>query len=225
MTSAFAKYIPRAWPIQFAGTLHIKAVAGGIPGDSKVAEAWLKTKFTDHDDQIRAMVAETMAERGITAEEATKYVSDLKHLNGFKRDEQGLYIEGRQLKAALKEAVNVCIGSGKIKTGRAWGETKKGITSYFPEHVFVLEDRLHLGVTEPSRVLQSFPKNKRTNQTGIQYTEIVEDAKVDFTIATDHKFTDEEWAMIWLTGEKQGIGASRSQGFGTYEVTRWDRLP
>ena len=30
--------------------------------------------------------------------------------------------------------------------------------------------------------------------------------------------------MIWLTGEQQGIGASRSQGFGRYEVTGWERL-
>ena len=41
---------------------------------------------------------------------------------------------------------------------------------------------------------------------------------------TDWKFTDEQWAMIWLTGEEQGVGGSRSQGFGRYQVTRWDRI-
>jgi CRISPR/Cas system CSM-associated protein Csm4 (group 5 of RAMP superfamily) len=30
--------------------------------------------------------------------------------------------------------------------------------------------------------------------------------------------------MIWLTAEQQGIGASRSQGFGRFEVTSWERL-
>lgn len=33
----------------------------------------------------------------------------------------------------------------------------------------------------------------------------------------------EQWAMIWLTGEQQGIGATRSQGYGRYTVTRWEQ--
>ena len=86
----------------------------------------------------------------------------------------------------------------------------------------VVEDTLQLDVTKPSRILQSFPKNPRTGQTGIQYTEVIDEASFDFTIISDHKFTDQEWAMLWLTGEQQGIGASRSQGFGRYEVTRWE---
>jgi len=59
--------------------------------------------------------------------------------------------------------------------------------------------------------------------TGIQYEEYVDDAKVDFTLMADHDFTEQEWATIWLTGEQQGIGASRSQGYGRYEVSKWVR--
>jgi hypothetical protein len=220
MPSVFAEYQARAWPHRYAGQLRIGIIAGGIPSDPHVAESWLRTKLADKDDLIREAVAKTMTERGITAEEAAKEVDALKHLNGFKRDEAGLYIEGRQLKAALKEAVSVAVASGKL-TLRGWGETRKFITGYFPEHVFVMEDRLHLGTDEPTGVMQRFVHTFRG--TGIQYEQFVEDAEVSFTVATDHLFTDEQWAMIWLTGEAQGIGASRSQGFGRYEVTRWDR--
>ena len=220
MTSVFASFEKKAWPIRFEGALRISTIAGGTPTDERVAENWLKTKLTDKDALIREAVAKTMAERGITADEATKEVDSLKHLNGFKRDDAGLYIEGRQLKAALKEAVSVAVASGKLKQ-KSWGETKKFITGYFPEHVFVLDDRLHLGVTEATGISQRFVHTWRG--TGIQYEEYVEDAKVSFTVVTDHEFTDEQWAMIWLTGEQQGIGASRSQGFGRYEVTRWER--
>ncbi len=59
--------------------------------------------------------------------------------------------------------------------------------------------------------------------TGIQYEEYVEDAKINFTIASDYDFSEEEWAMLWLTGQEQGIGASRSQGFGRYKVIGWDK--
>lgn len=221
MTSVFAQFADKAWPFRFSGTLHVANIAGGTPSDEKVAEAWLKTKLADKDDLIRDAVAKTMVERGIDAEEAAKEVDNLKHLNGFKRDDQGLYIEGRQLKAAIKEAASVAVASGKLN-GRGWGKTNKGLLSFMAEHVFVVEDRLHLGVTEPTGIVQRFVHTWRG--TGIQYEEYVEDAKVDFTIKADHEFTDEQWAMIWLTGEQQGIGASRSQGFGRYEVVRWETV-
>ena len=54
----------------------------------------------------------------------------------------------------------------------------------------------------------------------MQHTEIVNEAFLDFTIITDWKFTDDEWAILWLTAEQQGIGATRSQSFGRYAVTR-----
>lgn len=221
MTSAFATYTTTAWPHRYNATITVKNLAGGVPTDPRVAEGWLRTKLTDKDDLIRDLVAQTMVDRGITADEAAVEVDKLKHLNGFKRNEHGLYIEGRQLKAAIKEAAGVARATDKLKM--KWGTTNKGVLGFVAEHIMVVEDTLQLDVTEPSRVLQSFPKNPRTGQTGIQYTEVIDETSFDCTIISDHKFTDEEWAMLWLTGEQQGIGASRSQGFGRYEVTRWEQ--
>jgi len=218
--SVFAKYNKTSWPHRFTGTLLVGTIAGGTPTDQKVAEGWLKTKLGAKDDLLREMVAETMAERGVTADEAAKIVDTNKHLNGFKRDEDGLYIEGRQLKAALKEAASVAVSAGKLEM-RGWGKTNKGLLSFLAEHVHVIEDKLHLGVTEASGITQRFVHTFRG--TGIQYEEYVTDAKIAFTVETDYKFTDEQWAHIWLTGERQGIGASRSQGFGKYTVTSWDK--
>jgi hypothetical protein len=221
-TSVFARYADKAWPYRFAGSLHITTIAGGTPSDPKVAEGWLRSKLADKDDLIREQVAQVMVERGITADEAAREIDILKHLNGFKRDERGLYIEGRQLKAALKEAASVAVASGKL-AARGWGKTNKGLLSYLAEHVVVVEDRLHLGVTEATGISQRFVHAWRG--TGIQYEEFCEDVKLEFTILTDHEFSPEQWALIWLTGEQQGIGASRSQGFGRYTVTRWEPQP
>lgn len=219
MTSIFAKHQAEMFPHRFAGQLVVGTIAGGTPTDPKVAEGWLRTKLGDKDDLIREMVAETMVERGVTADEAAGIVDNLKHLNGFKRDEQGLYIEGRQLKAALKEAASCAVAAGKL-TARGWGKTNKGLLSYLAEHVFVVEERLHLGVTEATGINQRFVHTFRGS--GIQYEEYVTDAKIDFTVMADHDFSEKEWAAIWTSGEQQGIGASRSQGYGRYEVTRWD---
>ncbi len=221
MTSAFAAHTNTAWPHRYNATITVTNLAGGVPSDPNVAKGWLGTKLADKDDLIRDLVAQTMVERGITADEAAEEVDKLKHLNGFKRNEHGLYIEGRQLKAAIKEAAGVARATDKLKM--KWGTTNKGVLGFVAEHIMVVEDTLQLDVTQPSRVLQSFPKNPRTGQTGIQYTEVIDETSFDCTIIADYKFSDQEWAMLWLTGEQQGIGASRSQGFGRYEVTRWEQ--
>ena len=218
--SVFAKFNKKSWPYKFNGSLLVGTIAGGTPTDQKVAEGWLRTKLGAKDDLLREMVAETMAERGVDADEAAKIVDAQKHLNGFKRDDDGLYIEGRQLKAALKEAASVAVAAGKLDM-RGWGKTNKGLLSFLAEHVHVIEDKLHLGVTEASGITQRFVHTFRG--TGIQYEEYVTDAKIAFTVETDYDFTAEQWAHIWLTGERQGIGASRSQGFGKYTVTAWEK--
>jgi hypothetical protein len=219
---AFDQYRAASYPYRFAGTLNVGTIAGGIPTDPKVAEAWLRTKLgVTSDDLIRNAVAETMVERGVGADEAVEVVNAQKNLNGFKRDDGGLYIEGRQLKAALKEATSVAVAADKLKK-QGWGKTNKGLLGFLSEHVFVMEDRLHLGVSEPTGVNQRFVHTWRG--TGIQYEEYVDDANIDFTVHADWNFSEEEWATIWLCGEQQGIGATRSQGYGRYTVTKWEPI-
>lgn len=222
MASVFASYQAENYPYRFSGTLLVGTIAGGIPADPKVAEGWLRTKLgVDKEAEIQRLVAETMVERGVDMAAATEIVNEQKNLNGFKRDaERGLYIEGRQLKAALKEATSIAVAAGKLSQ-RGWGTTNKGILSFLAEHMFVVEDKLFLGVTEPTGVNQRFVHTFRG--TGIQYEEYVNEAKVDFTVITDFDFSARDWAAIWSTGEQNGIGASRSQGYGRYEVIRWDR--
>lgn len=215
--SVFEKYRAKAFPYVFRATLYIPRIAGGTPTDPKVAEGWLKTKMGwDDDSLIQSAVAEIMAERGVSAEEAVQIVNTNRHLNGFKRDEKGLYIEGRQAKAAIKESANIRWPNIR------WGPTRKGTLSFFPEHVFVQEDKIHFGVDEPSGVNQRFVHTWRGS--GISYEEYVDDAEIQFTVVTDFEFTNEQWGLLWLTGEQQGLGSSRSQGFGRYEVVGWEQL-
>jgi hypothetical protein len=226
MTTAirpFDHFRSKAWPHRFKLTLHVDAIAGGTPTDPKVAEGWLRTKLADPDDLIREQVAQVMTERGVNADEAAREVDSRKHLNGFLRDgHKGLYIGGRQLKAAIKESASVAVAAGKIEA-RRWGTTNKGLAGFVAEHIVVDEDRLYLGKTEPDTVIQKFVHTWRGN--GIQYEEVCTDVTVTATILTDWDFSEEFWAMLWLTGEQQGIGASRSQGMGKYTVTGWEPIP
>lgn len=222
--SVFEKYRSAAYPYHYEGTLTVGTLVGGIPSDTKVAEGWIKTKLGQSSDAaIQQLVSQTMVDRGVTAEEAVEIANQYKNLNGFKRDSETgeLFIEGRQLKAALKEAINVAVAAGKIN-GRGWGKTNKGILAFFAEHAFIIEERLYLGVKEPTGINQRFVHTWKG--TGIQYEEFVTNAEVNFTLVTDHPFSEKDWANIWLTGEKQGLGATRSMGYGTYEITRWEQV-
>ena len=218
----FADWRTRSFPIRFDGEILVGTLVGGVPSDPNVAKGWIESKIKDGNQQrIQELIAKTMIERNVTQSEAVKIVNDLKNLNGFKKDpEHGLYIEGRQLKAALKEAVSVAVAAGKLEMTK-WGNTRKWLTNYFPEHVFVLEERLYVGCQEPAGIFQQFVHTHKGSS--VQYQEYVEKVTLRFTVVTDHDFTDKDWAMMWTTGELQGLGASRSQGYGTYTVTKWEK--
>jgi hypothetical protein len=223
--------------------LLIGTLVGGTPTDKNVAEGWLRSKLTDTDSLIQEAVAEVMLERTVagapvTKEEAAKIVDIRKHLNGFKRqrcDNCGpeglcdgahqLFMEGRHLKAAIKEAASIAMATKRIEA-KGWGATRKSLLGFIAEHLFVQDNRLPLWteggepVTEPTGVNQQFVSTFRGS--GIKNEEYVEDVVVHFTVVSDYDFTAEDLAQIWVTGEQNGFGASRSQGYGRYEVIRWE---
>ncbi len=217
--SAFADREEAVYCNRYAGTLFLKTLAGGIPMDQKVTEGWLKSKLVDKDELLRQLVAKTMVDSNVPFEKAVEQADILKHLTGFKRDEQGRpYIEGRQLKSAIKESANIRWPKER------WGPSKKGTMGYFAEHVFVVEDRLYLqpgieGEELKIKIVQQFVHTFRGD--AVQYSEYVENAKIDFTVITDNLFKPDNWADLWVTGQEQGLGSSRSQGYGKYKVVSW----
>jgi hypothetical protein len=225
----FEQYRNQVWPLEFEGTIKATRICGGIPNDPNIAKSWLEKKLgvTD-DEQLQRLVLETMMQReGTTRDEAVKEVIQKTSVNGFKADELGLYVEGRQLKACLKEAVSVAIASKKL-VATGWGTTKKWITNYFPEHVFVVEDTLYLldqdgkHITERPTPTQRFVSTYRGN--AISYDEVIPEAYIKFRVISDHPFTEKQWATLWVTAEQQGLGANRSQGYGRFEVVAWNQV-
>lgn len=224
MSSIFEQYKEQNYPYKFAGSIHMHTIAGGVPLNPATLEGHLKRKVAAPDDLIRQEVAEIMAERGLTAEEAIEEAAKLKGLVGFTDSDNGYWVAGANLKACIVEAASIAAAAGRIKA-RGWGQTSsnKGVQSWLKEHVFVVENQLFLGVGEPTEVRQSFihkvtPKGPVS---AIQYTEIVEGCDIAFHVESDWDGTEEDWAAIWLTAEQNGFGASRSRGFGTFEVREW----
>lgn len=225
----FEQYRNRVWPLEYHGRIRVHRICGGIPNDPNIAKGWLEKKLgvTD-DEQLQRLVLETMMEReGMTRDDAVKEVLNKTSVNGFKGDENGLFMEGRQLKACLKEGISVAVAAGKVKA-TGWGTTKKWITNYFPEHVFVVQDTLYMydedgkHITERPKPTQRFVSTFRGN--AISYDEVLPVVEIEFDVISDHPFKEEEWATLWVTAEQQGLGANRSQGYGRFEVIEWTQL-
>src|ERR1700761_384784 len=127
-TSVFAKFEAQAWPYVYRVTLDIGVIAGGVPTDPKIAEGWIKSKTDVPDNLLRKAVAETMAQMAVSVDDAVEAVAKQKTLNGFKRERcdqcppEGLcaegkhllFVEGRQVKAMIKEGCSVAYAGDKL---------------------------------------------------------------------------------------------------------------
>jgi hypothetical protein len=228
--SVFQEYHERNYPFRYKGALLMDSIAGGVPLNPNVLEGHIKRKIDAPDDLVRAHVAkiiEDRAEEGVTYEEAVEEAAKNKGMVGFAKDETSLYVPGAHLKACIVEAACIAAAAGRIKA-RGWGQTSsnKGIQSWLAEHIFVIEDKLSLGVDEPTEVNQSFIHKKTAKGpiSAVQYTEIVRGCEIPFTLETDHGMDDADWAAIWTTAEHNAFGASRKRGYGTFKVVEWTNM-
>lgn len=223
MTSPFARYRVE---IRFRAKL-----MGGVPKAPDVIEGWLRSKAGVTDEaEIGHMTALTLAQRlGVDPGSAdiedmiaaSREVAASKSTNGFKADGDGLYVEGRQVKALLKEVTNI------VYAGEKWGPTRKGARNFVAERVFVVEDRIHLGRTQPDGIEQvighvSGPQGARSTLT---YHEYVFQPTCSFTLMSHRDcIKPDQWVDLLILAQEEGLGALRSQGHGRFSVQAFDKL-
>lgn len=207
---------------------------GGTPRDPKAIQGWLKTrtKLTQDDDLI-AMTLRTLREMGrdipdhITSlAELDALVDDvaaIKSTNGFKQNGVGLYIEGRTIKAMLKESVSI------LYTKQQWsyGRGEKAATSIAAERVFVEPEVIPLGRKAPDDIdLQishvMTPKGPKSSLTYVEY--VVQPRIVFDVLVTGDVITEDDWARVWVQAQENGLGARRSQGYGKFDVLGWEKM-
>lgn len=228
MTSVFAQYQSQNFRYRYSGTLHLDSIAGGTPLDPAMLERHIGTKLDAPDNIVRDAVQEIILETGKSLEEAIEEAAKMKGLVGFYSD-PNFYIPGANFKAGIVESACIAASTGRVEA-RGWGKTNAGIKKFLSEHVFVIENRLYLQkdgqpVTEPSETAQSFIHKVLPGKgpiSAIQYTQVVYDADLSFTVETDFEFDEPTWAAIWLTAEKEGFGAARKRGYGTGEMVKWE---
>lgn len=234
--------------VTYSATLRFRdRLMGGTPKNPRIIEGWLRSKAgIDQEEEIRRATLRTLLELGADVtpdmsfeelERASEALAASRQTNGFKVGEQGLYLESRTVKAMLKESVNILYpyGSGKWgsrkTTDRKTGEEKdtggKGAKSFIAERVFVSPDKLYLGRAEPDGVEMfiGHVTGPKGPQSTLTYHEYVEGAAIDLSVMVlRDEVRAEYWPEIWVHAQENGLGALRSQGFGRFDIERWERV-
>jgi hypothetical protein len=222
-------------------------ILGGVPKNPKVIQDWLRAKAgIEEARELAEVTVRTMNENGldngisvkdlqtmppneiydVLAVAADQY-ADLKNTNGFKSDEDGLYIEDRQIKAMLKESTNIVFPYQKGKPEGQWGVTKKTPKSYLAETVYIRPGRLHLGTHEPDKpeLIVGHVPSPQGKKSTLTYHESVEQPVLSFEIdVLRDGLTLDQWGKVWLHAGMNGLGAVRSQSFGRFDVTKFERV-
>lgn len=219
-------------------------LCGGAPSDPELVEGWLKRNLgITNEEQIKAWTLRHLSEvhgldpRNVSdaaIEEAVKEGAIEKRAQVFKRTAQGEpYIEGRHLKAMLKEAVSIAFPQGAHKWGRyanAKGQTVGGKAPrslaaeklYVPEAEYVVGEDVS-GVDLAVGHISDFRAETGKRSTIGYFEYVAAGARLAWVIEVlDDFLTLDEWARIWTTAERNGLGARRSQGCGQFVVVGWE---
>lgn len=218
-------------------------IMGGIPKDAGVIEGWIRSKAgITSEEEIMGLMVKTLYELGIDVPEnasheaiieASKKIAGGKSAVGFKRDDAGLYIEGRQVKALLKECVNILYSGtegwanprAKKKKDSDEALYRKSPKNFTAERVFVNPVKIYLGVPEPTGVdlIIGHVKGPKGDRATLTYHEYVMEATIEFDVqVTDDSIPHEAWPEIWTQAQEIGLGAVRSQSYGRFDIEHWD---
>jgi hypothetical protein len=235
------------WVI-YEATLHFTGrLIGGAPSDPQLVEGWLKKNlgFTD-EEMLKTWTKRHLTEvQGLdpadvndaALEKAIEENAIEKKAQVFKRTPDGKpYIEGRHLKAMLKEATSIAYPDGEHK----WGQYRAGSRSKYagqmvggkdprsvvaervwvPEQPFVIADD-----TDGFDLAVGHIRDWKGTRSAIGYYEYVTQPVFSISLQVLDDFLDpEQWERIWRVAERNGLGARRSQGAGQFVVVAWERL-
>lgn len=223
-------------------------LVGGIPKDPKLIQGWIRKNMgITNELEVFEKTKQTLVESGVTVPEdatfedlmkASDEIAEEIKTQGFKRTADGVvYIESRQVKAGIKESVNILFGAEK------WGPTRKGARGYTAERVFIKPD-LIIPDGDPTKVNVDLAIGHITGPKGPQstigYYEYLTRPIVSFNILqlrnqnkppkkdgesepnNEPALSFAQWAAVWAHMELNGLGSMRSQGFGQFDVIAFD---
>lgn len=231
--NVWQKHLERNWTAfdTYRVKIRIGKIAGGKPADPEIIRKWVeatcKKKTAEEREKIISAHLGTLDQVTEEKAESSSCV--------FARVDGELAIEGRQVKSMLKESGNImktiAPTGGVDSKGNAKIEKVANLKKKVSEQVFILEEYISLGVTEPHDRPER-PIHVMTAQgprTSIKRVEVVLGAVIEFTMkrrkGSGKDAVPEPVLMAILDyAQNMGLGSDRSQGMGTFEVLEVEKV-
>lgn len=224
---------------EYLVSIRLHDIVGGKPATPDMIEKWVNATNKEKAAEERAKIVNAHVETLADAadEQAQKQAVVFARVNGE------LAIEGRQIKAMLKEAGNICkdiVPTGQMERltaaeKKAGKEARpqvgvKALRSKVADQVFVVDEYVSLGRTEPDLV-DDRPISVMTAQgprTSIKRSEVCKDVELSFTVrrrtGAGQGVPEATLLAILDYAQQVGLGADRSQGHGLFEVQSVEKL-
>ena len=206
-------------------------ICGGTPRNEGVLRSAIIANTGHDDDVTKGQIAEAIANspKGSATSEVDDMVEEKieKSWNGFPKDEKGLFIWARQVKALFKESATML----RVTVD------KRGSKQIF-QHGFEIkgpdaDDRLYLQKQEADGFDEG-PIHVQTAQgprTALKCVDYVSQPRLSFeiwvltTMPADKRHIGENDVKLLLTfAQENGLGADRSQGRGKFDVIEFSKL-
>jgi len=209
-------------------------IYGGIPKTASVIEAWIRARAAKagHElsgPELEGFIKKTAEEMGITMEEAEEKIKGLKESEiekswtGFKRNGKGVYIEQRQIKAAIKQ----CASTLQFTAIRGSVGGVVGFKHTLKEGVFADPAQIILAPEETGfHEFVGHITGPKGPQSIIQRMDYVEQAEIEIIVKAIRTNTVKDWHIqqIFELMQESGLGARRSQECGKFDMLSFEQV-
>jgi hypothetical protein len=195
-------------------------IYGGLPKSPEILEGFVKGKNLP-PDMLERLKEEMGTDKAIEEDIEGSWT-------GFKSDDTGIYIETRQIKAMLKEAVGeseLWKDIRGLKSRVAGAVFPKGQGGTDLSHIYLNRD--NGPITEPDGWEETVghvtgPQGRRSI---LKRKDYVEKPTIKFTMKVGGK-TVKKSVLEYLLGfgEELGLGADRSMEHGKFKVTKFEQI-
>lgn len=148
----------------------------------------------------------------------------------FKRDDDGVYVEARQIEALLKETMDTLdINKGKGSVARK--QTMQHGLFVKPKKIHLMRDGESIEEPDGYEERPIHVMGFRGPRTALTREDYVENAEIEFEVwvvipnnrENPHIRKGHLEDMLEL-GQENGLGASRTQGYGKYDLDLFEEL-
>jgi len=201
-------------------------VCGGIPVDEKTIENWLRS---------RGVLAKEAATRAkIVREEvgADEYVDEASKSSwtSFKKDETGIYLEPRQIRALIKESSFILELTKNVRGLRQ--RLQHGLVIK-PDRIYLMRDNVPVKEVDGQAEGPIHVMGPQGPRTALKRQDYVLKPTISFRVRvvnpvgkeeTDYLKEERLRAIFEWAEDGIGLGASRSQDEGKFDIVKFERV-